>query len=542
MRNLILTATLILSVSGCANLDYDKIDRSVEQQSKSADAAIAQNAASALKVERQADLSNQNWVSSRSVPYRQPLPATLTAERVFNMFEKEPVSAVLARVSRFTGVDIVVEQDIFVKANLQSGAMTASPLTGSAGMDSTGALGTANAAATIEGNRVIPKIQVSYRGAVTGLLDRVAGEIGAQWRYERRENRVVVFRYLTKSFSISAQPGETNTEATIALNSNNQSGSSSTSKDTSRGTYSIWTNLESSLKAMISDEGTYAVNEAAGTVLVRDLPHVVSQVEGVVRELNAQLEQGVILDVHVVSVAVNDSDSRGLSWNALFDNNDFSVNLSTPRNSLLNTSFLLLGASANDEGKFKGTKAYIDSLAKLGKVSEVTTGVLISTNNKPAPLNVGETIYYIQQAEATQTANVGTTMSVTQATVDVGFFMSFLPRVLDNGSDLSLRISMVISRLLEIETKIFDTITIEQPRIERRQLAPEVLMRSGQTLMIAGLSFASESATKNGIFTPNTWYLGGGREMSSLSNKLVIFITPRVYRPGAEFVGSGAAL
>ncbi|PKM46962.1 MAG: hypothetical protein CVV05_00670 [Gammaproteobacteria bacterium HGW-Gammaproteobacteria-1] len=539
MHKIILAVTIALTTIGCATLDYDDMSRTVEKREKDASAALAENAASNLKPEPQTDLKNENWVSPRSVPFRQPLPATLTAERSFNMYEKEPVTAVLARISRLAGVDVVVEQDIFVKASLQSGTTTAA----TTGLDSTGtALGTPSSATAIEGNRVIPKIQISYRGTGTGLLDRVTGEIGAQWRYERRDNRVVVYRYLTKSFTVSAQPGETNTEATVALNNNNQSGSTSTTKDTSKGDYSIWANLETSLRAVISNEGSYAVNEAAGTVLIRDLPHVVAQVEALMKDVNAQLEQGVILDFHVVSVAVDDSDSRSVAWDVLFDNNKIAANLSTPRTSILNTSFLLLGASANDTGKFQGTRAFIDSLAKVGKVSEVTSGVLISTNNKPAPLNFGETIFYIQNAESTQTANVGSSISVTQATVDVGFFMSFLPRVLENGSDLSLRISMIISRLLSIESKTFGTVTIEQPHIERRQLAPEVLMRSGQTLMIAGLSLVSESASKSGIITPDTWYLGGGREVSSLRNKLVIFITPRVYRPGATFVGNAAAL
>jgi len=165
-------------------------------------------------------------------------------------------------------------------------------------------------------------------------------------------------------------------------------------------------------------------------------------------------------------------------------------------------------------------------------VSLVTEGVLMSVANKPAPLSVAERIYYLAQAQTTTTAGVGTTDIATMDSVNVGFFANLTPRILENDKDILLRVSMNISRLVSIETKTVGKTKLEAPRVEYRQLDPEVLIRSGQTLVIAGLSFITNQAEKRGLFGANLWALGGNRDLSNLRKRLVILVTPRVYRPG----------
>jgi len=514
MKTLSLLFVSLFFIVSCSSVpSYKENNKQIDDNEKKVEGLIKKLQALTKPPAKKKQLTD-NWVNTKSIPYKKPLPPLFSEDFTMVVNEEEPVTSVLARASKNIALSVDVEQDIFTTA--RPGSNLGLPLP-------------SETAATVpESIRNIPKILVSYSGDVRGFFDYIAGWIGAKWRYDSKANRVTYYRYVSESFIVSAQPGKTSTSATVSTQNNADSNAGTKSENTKSGDYSIWSNLEGTIKSMISEEGAFSVGEASGTVFVRDLPHIVENVGLYIKSLNANLEIGIIMDVKVYSVSTENSQSSNINWNALFNNGE----LSTPPTSLANPSFLLLKDDNNGN-------VVINNLESVGKVSLVTQGALVSVNHKPTPISVGETIHYFPQVSLTQSTTIGATTSVESESLDVGFSANFLPRVLSNGLDMSLQISMIISRLRSLETISVGTITVERPRVESRQLAPEVLIRSGQTLVIAGLSFMTNEASKSGILGSDAWFLGGSKDTSVLNNQLVVVMTPRIYRPG-ELPGTGS--
>ena len=530
LKQIFTVSITVMLLVGCnTTISTNRMNDAVEKTDESAFNEINRMRAYVNEQEKPPTALPNNWVNTSPVPYDKPLPSAFKKNGTLVVYEPEYATVLLGRVSRMMGIFIDIERDIFVKA---SGGTSGS----SAEMDSTSSTASTDSPPP-ELNRVIPRFAFSYRGNMHGMLDKLASMLSARWRFDHKTRRIIYYRYESRAFHISAQPGRVTSTTTVTATNTSQGASASQSSNTatSDSQYSIWDSLEKDIDSMLSDEGKFSISEAAGIVIVRDLPEVVTSVGGYIKRLNASLEQGVAMDVQVYAVNIEDQDTNALSWNAIFDDTEVFGNLVTPRgpSALTDPSYLVLG---KQDGDFAGSTVILDRLQRLGKVSLVTSGVLMSVNNKPAPISVAETIYYIAESSVTNTVNVGTQTSVTQEAINVGFFASLTPRVLENGDDLMMHVSINISRLVSLDSIQIGEVTLEQPRIEYRQLDPEVLIRSGQSLVIAGLSFITSQAERQGILSKETWWLGGGRELQELKNKIVIVMTPRVYRP-SDFPG-----
>ena len=71
-------------------------------------------------------------------------------------------------------------------------------------------------------------------------------------------------------------------------------------------------------------------------------------------------------------------------------------------------------------------------------------------------------------------------------------------------------------------------LTAEQPEVDRRQIAPQVLLRSGATMVLSGFEQTRASGNQRGIGSPRFQALGGGTRSSSRKSTMVVLITPVV--------------
>ena len=380
--------------------------------------------------------------------------------------------------------------------------------------------------------------ELAFKGNLEGLLDYVAGQADISWRWDG--GRVHLFRYETKMFRVSALAGTTqvSTKLDTTASSTGSSEGSASSGDSGQTTtiessFDLWTDIEASIKSLMSSSGTINISSSAAMITVRDTPRVLAQVEAQVRELNRIYSRQVQLQVEVYSVERSASDSVGVDWNIAWQEAAGRYGLEFGSSGLgTDSSSPSPGFGANvSQGPFAGSGVMFQALSSLGKTSLLTSGTVSSLNGQAVPLNVSREQAYLQSYSTTLASGVGTqaTTTLTPGVVTEGFSMNFIPRIMEDNQ-VMLRYSIDLSSTDAIDT--FEApdgnSAIQLPRRSVRNFMQNVNVRSGQTLVLTGFQQASGTSDGSGPFSPSAWILGGKKTATAGTRTIVIVVTPYV--------------
>lgn len=555
MRSILLAALVPMALAGCTPAMVAPINSDVEKQEAESKLLIEQMLQAKPAETRQASSSIERvsgmWLPARKVAAgekKAPIPASLSRQIVINRTFTS-IQEVAERVTSLTGVLVVISPEA---------------ATGAAGMGTTGVPGMPglpggipspmpSASAGMPGmpgmpgsmNMMAQSVNLSYSGPLSGFLDVASARYGVSWEWAGSNIRF--FRTATKTFQLTALPGDTTLSAKISNQSGGSSGSGGTSSSggssasssqeagVSFSGLSVWKGIEDSIKTMLTTSGKLTVTAATGTVTVTDTPQVLQQVEKFIDQQNASLGRQVVVNVRVLAVDLSNSDSYGINWNVVY--NSLSQNFGWTLNNAfapeVGSSSLALkilgtaGAATNSNIKsWAGSEAMIDALSKQGRVSQVTSASVTTLNNQPAPIQVGRQTSYLASSMTTiGTAGAPSTTTLQPGLITTGFSMNLVPHMLDGGK-LLLQYAVDLSSLLNLSTVTSGGSSIQTPEIETRNFLQRVMLNSGDTLVVTGFEQSSNSGNMQGVGDASNTALGGGIKSSKNKTVLVILIQP----------------
>lgn len=505
--------------------------------------------------------TDQSWVPLRKLDKSEQDTANANAKADTVQVEINQrfgsLNEVAGAVSSLTGLPVFVGADIRMLS--ASGSASASPMPGapSPGIPSipggplppTGystAVGAGSSASTGPITVGSP-FAANYSGSLSGFMNMVSAYYGVFWKTEASGLRF--FQMDSKTFRIAALPGDTRLSSTVEASSNSsgggassasgpggggdsgKSGSSANSTGVAFTGLSVWASLENGIKQMLSAGGRVYASPATGTITVTDTPNVLGLVSDFVKTQNQALNRQVSVNVRVLSVALDDSDDYGINWDAVYKNlatasNAYSIALKTAFPIANGAGNLVISAPATSGSRWAGSSAMISALSSQGRVTELTSSTLVTLNNQPSPVNVGRRVSYLASSSTTQTANVGSTSSLTPGTIQTGFSMTLIPHIIDSR-EILLQYSIDLSSLLQLTTITSGTSSIQAPDISTSNFIQRVKLLSGETLVVAGFDQDNLSAVSNGIGAADNVALGS-RNGSKKRNMIVVMIQPNL--------------
>lgn len=388
----------------------------------------------------------------------------------------------------------------------------------------------------------------SWNGSLAGLLNLMCARTGTFWRYHHGQVRV--FLSDTRVFKVAVLPGNTGLQSNIsnagssggasssgASGGNGQSGST-TQSATMNSVLNTYTDIKNSIKTILDQSksasaqgGTnelqvptsVAVNHSAGEVIVTATPPELRTVGRYIKQMNRQMSQNVFIDMHIYSVTLSASNNYNLNITAAF-------NRLGPGISPLKIQSPSVAGIPSSAGELSGgiasgavtASAVAQALASQGRVSLVTSGSVIALNGQPTPLQVSNQISYLASVTSTQTANVGSSTSLTPGQFPTGFSGSFLPLV--RGNDILLEYSINLTQNLGLTSYSSGGSSIQLPNLATQAFMQRVDIRSGQTLILSGFEQDSNQNTHAGTGSSHFWGLGGGATASRSKTALVVVI------------------
>ena len=393
-------------------------------------------------------------------------------------------------------------------------------------------------------------VSVNYSGKLSGLLNYLANRYGVWWRY--RNGQITFFTKETRVFTIYALPTESKLTSDLKGASMGSDipdvGSSSLSTSAN---LALWENIEKGIEQVLGDQGKASFSRVTGTVTVTASPFVIQKVASYIANWNEKLARQVAISVKILQVQLNNTDSYGLDLNLAFNSNHVSAGFATAGTMATNGStFGALSMTLLKPSRWKDTGAIIQALSTQGKTSLVTSASVTTLNNKVAPVQITTSQNYVK--EVTVTNNYGSSTTTTDTDLDTdtlnyGFSMEILPRILDHGR-LVMLVSMTLSDLIDLERfttgdngdkkdteseseesdEDSESTTVQLPKMQMRGFMQEVALTSGSTLVLTGFEQVIHNTNTSGIGEAKANLLGGQAYDQSRRDVMVILITPEV--------------
>jgi type IVB pilus formation R64 PilN family outer membrane protein len=530
-----LAATLCLLLSGCAPLErINKIDNTVSQDEKRADKHL--HALKKGAVVR--DLTSQ-WIN----PY--PLNAQSGGNNLLPpcaVAINRPGSITLAEVSAFISkrcqLPVVVTPDAQAilaptggKTEQLSGPVPAPDPNGMVPLAALGGSPVRPAPAVTTGTALRG---VFWQGELGGLLDNVTTRLGLSWRYE--QGRIAIFYLDTRTFPVMFMDSKASfgsktvsgTTSSMGATGDSSGGGLSGDSNTSQATEmeiksSLYEDVTNTIKSMLTP-GTGRMNLSAGVLTVTDTPRVLEQIGRYLDDRNKELNRQVVLNVQVYSVEKRTQDQYGIDWNAVF--NSGSVGLSLTNAFTGGSSDALNGGISILDGKGAGTKAFIKALSEQANVSVMTEASSMTTNLSAVPIQVALQQDYASNVTTENTANVGSSSSITKSTITTGFNMTVLPFLMPQSPKMQLQFAINMSDDPTMRTFTSDNTSVELMKTRLKTFTQRVIMQSGQTLVLSGYQSLNNTANRQGVGSFRFFGLGGGANGENNKTMLVILITP----------------
>ena len=261
---------------------------------------------------------------------------------------------------------------------------------------------------------------------------------------------------------------------------NNYSSSNQLKIKTFKLRYSSASSVSEVLTNYLSSYGTMTLLEERNMIVVEDTPEFLRRISILLKELDYRPKQ-ILIEAKILEIRLDDSEAFGVEWRKLLNGEADSRNTSGS----LGTQAL---ADATSPGLFVDIgdlnfQAVLEALETSGKARTLSSPTLLTVENEPASVIVGNRLGYLN------TVTINQVTTETTEFLESGVILQVTPSV-DGDGNIKLEIHPEVST---------GTVTDGVPS----QDAPIVWAQSSMTVMPA----ASHSAIKASISArcPRIW-------------------------------------
>jgi type IVB pilus formation R64 PilN family outer membrane protein len=368
-------------------------------------------------------------------------------------------------------------------------------------------------------------VNIAYTGKLSGLLSQIATDLDLLWYYDK--GSIVFYETETRTYTLYALGTDVSYQSSVSTDGGSNVSLESTLKE--------WDEVEATIASIIngSSNAQFTVSRSLGTITVTATPSVLNRVADYIAKQNKRLSQLVTIDVKVLQVSLSNDSGFGLNLAAAI-NSVSGLNIvakpgmpEIPEASSLNVAVLSSALEQDTSlARLAGSNALVEALAKQGKVALVTNVGVTTRNNRVAPVANTKSTGYIKRFES-RTFTTVESSTVDQDELETGFSMQLLPNVLENGKILLL-FKMNIRELLRMNSTQVGAVVLQLPEVEERSFMQEVIMESGQMLVVSGFEKQKNDDTRYGVGDADFMALSGSRETSASREVLVVILTPQV--------------
>lgn len=385
--------------------------------------------------------------------------------------------------------------------------------------------------------------------------------------YTYDKNYLKISALSTKSFKVdyisSIREGKAVINASVDATPVESTGSStknttaqSQNSISSNESFDFWKTISTELTSVLNTGGeTYKasapiINVNAGMITVTATKKQLDRVSDYIDLLKDRLHKQVLIDVSIISVALNSSNKTGVDWSkfslsinstTMFNNSSNSLNAyhADPyaevgaNAALTGNSNLLNNLTVVNDGIFS-VAGLIDFLGSSGDTKVVSSPKVLTMNNQQALITIGDNINYRVKEDTTISTSVTTPTIVTYTnySIFIGVLLNITPEISEDN-EIILRINPSVSDFKYSADDVYSTTIREMaPDTKEKKLSTVVKVKDGSTIILGGL-IASKNGKENTSvpLLSSIPIIGEAFKHSAdtiTTSELVFVITPRI--------------
>ncbi len=399
--------------------------------------------------------------------------------------------------------------------------------------------------------------------------------------YDLRGNRLRISYLKTETFHLDyisgSRVGKSNAHVTIANNSGgDSSGGSDKGGSTTSGSktgvsiesnddFKFWSKIGVELHSLLNrPEDRYEapepiINQEAGMITVTGTPKQLARISSYITEISSQLKNQVLIDVKILSVTFDDSSTTGVDWSQLYSLQNMAIStFNLAKHNITGLEWTkdaggggttFDNVSLGEDGMPNGGALIAESSSSLnevikflktqGDVRSISNPKVLTLNNQPALISVGNELFYKIQSSAIIQSGSGasSTQGETIDSVFAGILLDITPEISEDGS-ITLKINPSISDTLDTVEKGSGGSRDIPPDLSRKQISSVVTMQDGQHVILGGLI-----SSKTGVKVSKVPLLGDLPLLDQLFKRevkidrveeLVLILTPHIIKKNQE--------
>jgi len=353
-------------------------------------------------------------------------------------------------------------------------------------------------------NKKITPVEI-HKKSVNYIFDILISKNNLHYKIE---NDMLEISYvLTKTFKVdyidSTRIGNSNTDVTISGSSSSKSDSSNSGSTganiVTEERFNFWQDLEENLQKIIkrpedkddSYEASIVIDRKSGLVIASGTKRQLDRVKKYIDDMLESLRKQVVIDVQIISVALNKSHTVGIDWSK------FSLDFGA--SSIWNSDYSKTkenGAVTTKDSKSlvikQNTKlemgGFFNFLKQYGEAKSLSNPKIVAINNQPTMISVGHNVNYLIKSSTT-TGGSTTTVSENQipASLFVGVLLDITAQI-DDDNYVTLRINPSISEFKYSEDAIKQVNARSlPPDTVTRRISSVVRVKDGDSIILGGL-------------------------------------------------------
>ena len=292
--------------------------------------------------------------------------------------------------------------------------------------------------------------------------------------------------------------------------------------------------------------GTITADERSNQILIRVFPGRRDEVEKTIRSLDLPTKE-VLIEARVLQIVVKPSYDVGVDITGpILHNGKQKFDISSSAlgaKSLASSDALASNFGSVTVGNINANEftAAIRAQQEVSDTKILSSPQILVTNNEEAKIHIGNTVPYIVSTTNGTGTNAITSDDV--RFVDVGLKLSVIPTINDDG--------MVTMKLTPEISEVIGTVTSSNgasgasgsgssiPEVNKTEVQTSVMVKDGQTIVMAGLRDQNKVHKKVGIpgLMDIPWVGGAfSRTSDTMTNtEIVILITPHIVKGTESF-------
>ncbi|MCP4269660.1 MAG: hypothetical protein GY777_29500 [Candidatus Brocadiaceae bacterium] len=400
------------------------------------------------------------------------------------------------------------------------------------------------------------KVTASFKNlTLVKVLEVLLNPLGLEYVIEENILTIskpkMVSRTFEFTYSTSARSSKSSVMAVTGAGGDTGTTGASFGSIESEETVDVWAEIESGIMALMTPgAGKLAISKRVGYIMVTDYRSNMEKIEEYVDFFRASVKTQIHIRAKLLEITLKGGSEFGINWAATLKSIPFFSDSTNPL-SIVQSFAPALGQSSGPTGEsrtgevaelFQFGKAdghfnyLITALKSQGDVTVLSSPEVSILNGQKAILNsVTQDVYFETQQSAGGAGGVITT--TTANSFNYGVFLDVTPHVNLEGM-ITMDVHPSVSSFIAFRTSG----TSSRPAIDTRETQTVVNIKSGETILIAGLMKNDIKQNRSKLpFLGDLPVAGKAfrRETNSdIKTELVILITPTIVGSRAKDFGS----